>query len=64
MGVYIPHEKIPGNCIVCKFQFGGWCSVAPPDVDDPKVAPTVDEAWEQGKPDWCPLIEITEQEDE
>lgn len=49
--------KMPENCIKCPMQFGGWCYVSPPDVDE-RVAPTVDDAWEQGKPDWCPLVEV------
>jgi hypothetical protein len=38
-------------------QFGGWCYVCPPDIDE-RVAETVEEAVKQGKPDWCPLVEI------
>ena len=29
-------------------------------VDESRVAPTVEEALKQEKPDWCPLIEIPE----
>lgn len=49
--------EMPENCLRCPMQFGGWCYVSPPEVDE-RVAPTVDEAWEQGKPDWCPLVEV------
>lgn len=38
-------------------QFGGWCYVSPPEIDE-RVAPTVDEAVEQGKPEWCPLADL------
>ena len=30
------------------------------EVDESRVAPTVEEAWKQGKPDWCPVVEIPE----
>lgn len=49
--------EMPENCLRCPMQFGGWCYVRPPEVDE-RVAPTVDEAWERGKPDWCPLVEV------
>lgn len=49
--------QMPENCIKCVMQCGGWCGVAPVDVDE-RVAPTVDEAIRQGKPEWCPLVEI------
>ena len=49
--------KMPENCIKCPLQFGGWCYASPPEIDE-RVAPTVDEAWEQGKPDWCPLVAL------
>ena len=49
--------EMPENCLRCPMQFGGWCYVSPPEVDE-RVAPTVDEAWEQGKPDWCPLVDV------
>lgn len=55
----IKGERMPENCIRCKFQFGGFCSVAPAWVDE-RVAPTVDAAWKQGKPSWCPLIKVEE----
>lgn len=54
--------KMPENCIKCPMQFGGWCYVNPPDVDE-RVAPTVDDAWEQGKPDWCPLVDVPDYSD-
>jgi len=57
VGVYIKGMKIPENCIACPMQFGGWCYVSPPEIDE-RVAPTVDEAAEQGKPEWCPLVDL------
>lgn len=57
--IAIKDFKMPENCLKCPMQFGGWCYVSPPEVDE-RVAPTVDEAWEQGKPDWCPLIDVPE----
>ena len=59
MSVLIKGMKMPENCLNCPMQFGGWCYVAPAEIDE-RVAPTVDEAWEQGKPDWCPLVEVPE----
>ena len=49
--------QMPYNCIECPLQFGGWCGASPPEIDE-RVAPTVDEAVKQGKPKWCPLVEI------
>lgn len=49
--------RIPETCISCPMQFGGWCGVAPPEVDE-RVAETVEEAWQQKRPQWCPLIEV------
>ena len=60
MGIYIKGMKMPENCIKCPMQFGGMCYVMPAEVDEGRVAPTVEEAWKQGKPDWCPLVEIPE----
>ena len=60
MGIYIKGMRIPENCIKCPMQFGGMCYVMLADVDESRVAPTVEEAWKQGKPDWCPLVEIPE----
>ena len=57
MGVYIKGMRMPENCIKCPLQFGGWCYVSPPEIDE-RVAPTVDEAVEQGKPEWCPLVDL------
>jgi hypothetical protein len=59
MGVYIKGMRMPENCIKCPLQFGGWCYVSPPEIDE-RVAPTVDEAVEQGKPEWCPLVALPE----
>lgn len=60
MGVYIKGMGMPENCIKCPMQFGGMCYVMPAEVDESRVAPTVEEALKQGKPDWCPLVEIKE----
>lgn len=57
MSVIVKGMKMPENCIKCPLQFGGWCYASPPEIDE-RVAPTVDEAWEQGKPDWCPLVAL------
>lgn len=57
--ILIKGMTMPENCIKCPLQFGGWCYASPPEIDE-RVAPTVDEAWEQGKPDWCPLVELPE----
>lgn len=57
MSVLVKGMKMPENCIKCPLQFGGWCYASPPEIDE-RVAPTVDEAWEQGKPDWCPLVAL------
>ena len=59
MGVYIKGMKVPESCLKCPMQFGGWCYVSPSEIDE-RVAPTVDEAAEQGKPEWCPLVEVPE----
>lgn len=56
-GVLIKDFKMPETCLDCPMQFGGMCYVQPADVDDTRVAPTVDEAWEQKKPKWCPLVD-------
>ena len=49
---------MPDNCLKCPMQFGGMCYIQPAWVDEARVAPTVEEAWEQGKPKWCPLFEV------
>ena len=56
MSVIVRGMEMPENCIACPMQYGGWCYVAPPELDE-RVAPTVDEAAEQGRPKWCPLFE-------
>ncbi len=56
MSVVVKGMDMPENCLKCPMQFGGWCYVAPPEIDE-RVAPTVDEAAEQGRPKWCPLFE-------
>lgn len=58
MSVIVKNMRMPETCIQCPMQFGGWCYVSPPEIDE-RVAPTVDEAWEQKKPKWCPLEEQT-----
>lgn len=57
MSVLIKGMKMPENCIKCPMQFGGWCYAAPPEIDE-RVAPTVDEAVEKGRPKWCPLVDL------
>lgn len=57
MSIVIKGTKMYKNCIECPMQFGGFCYVTPPEIDA-KVAPTVDEAVKQGKPDWCPMSEV------
>jgi len=57
MSVLIKGFRMPENCLKCPMQFGGWCYVAPPEIDE-RVAPTVDDAVEQGKPEWCPLVDL------
>ena len=57
MSILIKGMDMPENCIKCIMQVGGWCYVSPPEIDE-RVATTVDEAVEQGKPDWCPLVEV------
>lgn len=52
-GVVVWTMKMPTTCIDCPLQFGGLCMVAPADVDDTQVAPTVDAC--VGRTDWCPL---------
>lgn len=59
MSVLIKGMKMPKTCQECPMMYGGWCFVAPPEIDT-RVAPTVDEAIRQGKPDWCPLHEVKE----
>ena len=55
-GVIVWTMKMPKTCIECPMQFGGLCFVAPAEVDDTKVAPTVDEC--VGRAEWCPLEPI------
>lgn len=61
MSVLINGIKFPKKCLECTFLgLGGFCEVAPIEVDDARVAPTVDEAAKQGKPEWCPLVKVNE----
>ena len=60
MSILIKGMRMPENCLKCPMQFGGMCYVMPDDVDESRVAPTVEDAWKQRKPDWCPLVEIPE----
>ena len=57
MSVIVKGMEMPENCLKCPMQFGGWCYAAPPEIDE-RVAPTVDEAVEKGKPEWCPLVDL------
>lgn len=56
MSILIKGMEMPMNCIVCPMQFGGMCYVQPPEIDEPRVAPTVDQCVSRAS--WCPLIEI------
>jgi hypothetical protein len=58
MSILIKGMRMPENCIKCPMQFGGMCYVMPAEVDESRVAPTVEEALKQGTPDWCPLVEV------
>lgn len=49
--------KMPETCFSCPMLIGGWCGVSPAEVDE-RVAETVEEAWIQKKPEWCPLVEV------
>ncbi|MBQ6040226.1 MAG: hypothetical protein IJL32_05565 [Oscillospiraceae bacterium] len=49
--------RMPERCAVCPMLVGGWCAVAPQEIDE-RVAETVEEAWEQKKPKWCPLVVV------
>lgn len=51
--------KMPETCFSCPMLVGGWCGVSPAEVDE-RVAETVEEAWIQKKPEWCPLVEVEE----
>lgn len=62
MSILVKGMKMPRTCIECPMQFGGFCGVQPADVDESRVFPTVDECWEKGKPEWCPLSEFDENE--
>jgi NAD-dependent SIR2 family protein deacetylase len=55
--IAITGYKMPKDCVNCVMQMGGWCGVSPPEVDE-RVAETVEDAINNGKPDWCPLVEI------
>ena len=55
--IAIKGYSMPKDCINCVMQFGGWCGVSPPEVDE-RVAETVEDAVNNGKPEWCPLVEI------
>ena len=57
MSILVGVMKMPRNCIECPLQFGGICYVQPPEIDDPFVAETVDEA-AKGRTNWCPLVSI------
>ena len=45
--------RMPDTCIMCPMDFGGKCCVAPPNIDG-----RTDQAPEQKKPEWCPLVEV------
>ena len=58
MSILIKGMEMPRTCIECPLQFGGMCYVQPPEIDQPRVAPTVEEC--TSRTDWCPLIEVPE----
>ena len=58
MSVLIKGVRLPSNCLHCPMQFGGFCYVKPDLVEGGRVASTVDEAYKQGRPSWCPLEEV------
>ena len=62
MSVVVKGMEMPENCLKCPMQFGGWCFVAPSEIDE-RVAPTVDEAAEQGRPKWCPLKPLSQKQE-
>ena len=62
MSVLVKGIKMPESCITCPMQFGGFCYVQPPEVDEARVFSTVDECWEKKKPTWCPLEEVKDEQ--
>ena len=50
MSILIKGLALPNNCHMCFFGFGGFCDVAPAEEDG--ICPP------QGRPTWCPLIEV------
>lgn len=56
MSVLIKGMEMPKTCIECPMQFGGMCYVQPPEIDEPRVAPTVDQC--VSRTSWCPLVEV------
>lgn len=50
MSVLIKGMKMPISCHECVAGYGGFCFVAPPESD--ANCPN------EGRPEWCPLIEI------
>ena len=58
MSILIKGVRLPSNCFYCPMQFGGFCYVMPYWVEGGRVASTVDEAYKQGIPSWCPLEEV------
>ena len=52
MSVIVKGMKMPDNCHVCGFCFGGLCFAPPPEIDE--MCP------DAGRPDWCPMVELLE----
>ena len=50
MSILIKGLALPNNCHMCFFGYGGFCDVAPAEEDG--ICPP------QGRPTWCPLIEL------
>lgn len=55
MSVIIHGMEMPRTCIQCPCHFGGYCDVAPADVDDPQVAKGPFDV--EGRAEWCPMEE-------
>jgi hypothetical protein len=59
MSVIVKGMDMPERCNECGLFFGGLCFAAPPETNA-LVAETVEEAFKQKKPDWCPLVALPE----
>ena len=60
-GVLIKNYEMPENCIECPLRLASVCLIRYESDSRPMcVAHTPEEAAAQGKPEWCPLEEVTE----